>query len=98
MQPHEPIIDPRNGQQTTIHDLARATGIRSHIIWQRWEVWGIRSLMLIAPPGTEIDKLAERRWAWRQWLRTPVGVLSTHRLGDYRRAYAAAQRQHRSAA
>lgn len=88
----EPITDPRTGERTTTSDLARAVGLPTHVIWQRWEVWGVRGISLLAPQGTELDLDAERREAWAHFLRSPVGILTTHRLGHYRRARE--QRQH----
>lgn len=82
----EPITDPRTGRLTTVYELARETGVGSHIIWYRYDTQGVRSMRLLAAKGAPIDLEAERRFAQEQFMRSTVGILSTHRLGDIARA------------
>lgn len=81
----DPILDPRTGKMITVYDLARQTGLAAHVIWHRYESLGVRSMTLIAPKGTPIDIDAERAAARRIFLRSRVGILSTHRLGEFAR-------------
>lgn len=82
----DPIIDPRTGRQTTVYELARQTGVAAHVIWHRYDTLGVRSMTLIAPKGTRININAERQQALRIFLRSSVGILSTHRLGQFAQA------------
>lgn len=82
----DPIIDPRTGQQTTVYELARQSGVAAHVIWHRYDTLGVRSVTLISPRGTQIDIDAERQQALEIFLRSSVGILSTHRLGQFARA------------
>ncbi|MDL4864121.1 hypothetical protein NPJ88_017445 [Halomonas elongata] len=82
----DPILDPRDGKMITVYDLARQTGIAAHVIWHRYESLGVRSMTLIAPKGTPVDIDAERAAAHRIFLRSRVGILTTHRLGQFARA------------
>lgn len=92
----DPIIDPRNGHTTTVYELSRQTGVAAHIIWYRYDSLGIRSMTLIAPKGAPIDIDEERREAWRVFLRSHAGVLTTHRLGEFGQALR--QQERRAAA
>ncbi len=82
----DPILDPRTGGQITVYELARQTGVAAHVIWHRYDTLGVRSMTLVAPKGTPIDIDAERRLARQIFLRSIVGILSTHRLGQFARA------------
>ena len=81
-----PIVDPRTGRLTTVYELARETGVGSHIIWYRYDTQGVRSMRLLAPKGAPIDIEAERRYAHELFMRSLTGIVSTHRLGDVARA------------
>lgn len=94
----ERIIDPQTGEMTTVYALSREHGIASYIIWHRYDTLGIRSETLIAPPGTEIDVEAERRVARGIWLRSRIGILSTHRLGEFAWALRQHSQERRAAA